>query len=235
MNELLLSDSGRAIVYPDFIGEVPVADFITYDELKTLLNFQGGTVNKNEGSGFWLRFIVDGVVHLIPKVSLMYSVSYNQIYQNGSVYGTLGPGIVPTRNYTGGPVDQNKVVTIKGKKYTVRLLEGSESDPNKVSNGFDKVGTYNSEWSRFFYPICIDPKVTSFRGNRQASYTLQQLGFLSTQPSFTWCQEVHNRGTNGHLYRIWRGAGSVGRIDGSFSSDATSSLAFRPVLIEKTD
>src|SRR5690606_14310107 len=155
-----------------FLGER--TDLITYEDFCTQLSFTVGSLILGDS---WLEFVIDGKEVIFSKTPVRHSISYADLYNNGLVYGTSGPGpVVPTGS---SPVDQYRTIVLGGKTYVVRLLKLYDVNPIAFVNGIDYIGTQRSEWSRLAYPIFAG-NVGSYTGLKLASYSNADLGFVST-------------------------------------------------------
>lgn len=210
-----------------FLGEVKPEDFINGKDLANQIGLTNGSfLNENTS---WLKFQrPDGSLTYVAKQPIKYYLSWNSIKDAGAVYG-------------------DKKVTIKGKKYKIRLLRGyNESvaikgettedmkNKNSVYGGQLNVG---SEWNRLLYPLShhttnnqnfyygynVGSKIPSW-----ASYSIEELGFRSNYDgSWQWCQETtYNSGSR--LYR-----GNSHGVSSSYYSSADSyddGWGWRPAL-----
>lgn len=89
-----------------FYGEVSSTDFISGDDLATLIGLSAGT-SQNSDSG-WLKVVDGNKMLLIAKKTFRHSISWNDINAVDAVFG--------------------KIVTIDGVKYVLRLLSTAEWD-----------------------------------------------------------------------------------------------------------
>lgn len=198
-------------------GEV---DLIKYADLCDLLGFTDGILM---GENSWLRFKLDGQELYVAKTPVRHSVSWNQIYYAGLVYGMHGPGISPGSP----PIDQNRTIEIDGRIYRVRILKGADTDPGTAPNGVDDpVGTHNSEWTRLFAPIAVT-NFPSYTGPKFASYTDAELGVGGSLPGRGgWCQEINANSSA----RLFRGSLGLSRTVWGTPSIMNTGNGWRPVL-----
>lgn len=200
-----------------FLGE---SQLISYEDLSTAVDFSEGMLVEDSG---WLHFSLDGVSLYAAKTSVRHSVSWDQLYAAGLVYGAEGPGPVPGDT----PVDQNKTVEIDGKTYRVRLIRGADTDPGSGTAGYDLPGSQSSEWSRLFAPI-VTVVFPSYPGLKLAAYTDDDLGTKSgLAGSSSWCQEAQLGAPNN---RSVRGTSGVNYAGWSASSEVQTGFGWRPVL-----
>ncbi len=223
-----------------FYGEVPKSDFISYDELASVVGLSAGTSEFNTESA-WLKFALDGKTLYVAKKPARYNLSWEHVYQAGCVYGVDGFGSNPS----GSSVDQGVFVTIAGQDYRVRLLKGAGADPTVVGSdsltaGWDIDLSHGSEWNRLLYPIHSgahadtqnptthsDPNAAPF--GSWASYSDSDIIVHTSYGSgaYTWCQETHGSNSN---YRYLRGAAGITRAWNTTSTNVHTSRGWRPVL-----
>lgn len=183
---------GKVIIGGDynsgFLGEVSDEELISGDQLALEVGLSAG-VPVNQGAG-WLKFIHRGKILYIAKKPLRHSISWDQLYSSGLVYGVEGPG--PSTGTNGIEVDQNVVVPVGADSAVkVRLLTGGNANPSDSAGG---------EWNELLYPISDgDPDRRGW-----AAYTNSELGFLSS--AHQWAQE--DRDTTASQ-AVVRGGGGV--------------------------
>lgn len=143
-----------------FFGEVSGTDFITYPDLATACGVTTG--NAMNPTGGWIKVAYKGNVQFISKLSV----------RNNLSWGTMNTlGIVSAA--------QNKLITIKGKVYRVRLLNGSNVDPYPV-NADDATGgqyTIGTEYNKIMYGLMsttVSP--ADLEGPALAAYGANELG-----------------------------------------------------------
>lgn len=218
-----------------FYGEVASADFISGDALATAVGLSAGT-SQNSTSD-WLKFNANGRIVLIPKLTFRNTVSWENIYQAGAVYGDDTNGLYPA----GTARLQDAVVTIDGFDYRVRLLRGASTDPiSGTLNGWDIPTTHGSEWNRLLYPVHsgvhtdaqnptphTDPNAAAYAS--WASYSDADLGVDNANiGGRTLCQELHTY--QSPSYRVLRGYSGVTRLDIGLITATTDTYGWRPVL-----
>lgn len=89
-----------------FYGEVSATDFISGDDLASLIGLTAG-ISQNSDAG-WLKVVEGSKMLLIAKKTFRHSISWDNINSVGAVFG--------------------KIITIDGVKYIVRLLSTTEWD-----------------------------------------------------------------------------------------------------------
>lgn len=193
-----------------FFGEVPTSEFIDGDALASMIGLTSG-VSQNSTVP-WLKFILDGKILFIPKMTIRHSISWDQINNANAVYG-------------------NREINILGHQFKVRLLQGiNPGESVTVSYGFDLPETHQSEWNRLFYPICEDdvtyPK-TSQVGPNWVTYTGAELNISYGYGGRTWCQETPSDSSTRRSFRGYDAVSSLVWID---TSSAKTYYGWRPVL-----
>ena len=154
-----------------FNGEIKGTDFITYEKLKTQIEADGKKVgavlelgNDTADGGNWLKFTdtkykdANGKprVFYVAKKPITNAVSWDDLFNAGVIYG-------PDKINSDGAVRdtateiksgyQGKIVTIKGKKYMVRLIRGVSNNGSSVkyksgTTDYEYSDAPNSEWNR---------------------------------------------------------------------------------------
>lgn len=212
MLEMNLLSSKRKIGGVGYlIEELSNAQFTTYANVSSLAGVSYGFLH-NEGQG-WLRFDYEGVELIVSKKSIRYNISWDQINAAGCVFGS-------------------KVITINGNQYRVRVLTGADNNPTQVNpaTGYYVNGSHNSEWSRLFYPLVRDdayipPEIR----NPNAPYTNLQLGMITENGRYSWCQETYQGNA---AQRVIRGNFGVSYFYRTTSSNTGTSALYgwRPCL-----
>lgn len=191
---ILASDGGV-----DWLGEVSASDFITGDSLASLIGLTAG-VSQYSDAG-WLHVGLDGTELLIAKRPLRRSLYWSDINSVNSIFG-------------------NRIVTINGQDYKIRLLKGANSNPPLLDlQGFDVEVSHGSEWNRILYRLSdnnfrnsLNSKASEEPFINLANYTETDLALDNNVAtgSACYCQERYNnlaiyRGYNG-VSRYWRWA-----------------------------
>lgn len=197
-----------------WFGEVPSSSFITGDELARMVGISAG--NSQYSDTAWLKFAYMGNVELVPKKAIRNSISWDNINAAGCVFG--------------------KEITIKGKKYKVRLIKGKTEGKQNDSSNYQNAIHHGSEWNLLMLPIHKNApsswaqpnSVKSPTENWNVGYTDQDLLTHTSfgNGSYSWCQE-YGESTN---YRLLRGREAVS-FAGSYSpSSLYAVLGWRPCL-----
>lgn len=87
-----------------YFGEVAASDMITNANLKTHLGLANGSTRADQG---YLKFFYKGKVVFVGKNTFATSLTWNQLYAAGGVYGTKDNGKYPAST----PVNQYKPLT----------------------------------------------------------------------------------------------------------------------------
>ena len=213
-----------------FYGEVLSSDFISGDALASAIGLSAGTGQFSNTE--WLKFNSGGNIVMIPKKPIRYSVSWEDIYQVGAVYGDDTVGSNPS----GGNRLQDTVVTIDGFDYRVTLMRGASTDPVAGDPvGYDISESDGSEWNRLMYPIHsgvhtnsnnpnphTDPDAASF--GSWASYSDSDLVIASGNGRYQWMQESTDN------YRVHRGLNGVTGFNRTTATFTNTNRGWRPRL-----
>lgn len=186
MNEILLSsgptpgvDPSDLLVYyknpttgkeKGYYGRLTSADFITIPQLRSRVGMTQGTPLQE--SPEWLKFMIDGKILYVTT----------RLVQNG-----------PTWKYYNdlGVANGEKVITIRGNDYRVRLLEGANpgrTTPPTTGNA-DTVDTGLSEYSRLIPNVYSGANAPSMEGPRFDSIGAGSLDVGLGIPNSTFCRE----------------------------------------------
>jgi len=82
-----------------YFGIVPSTDFITGDALASLLGITAGSSINSDTP--WIKLIKKGKVLFYPLKPLRHSITHNDIYEAGAVYGTGNEGTLPPNGRLG--------------------------------------------------------------------------------------------------------------------------------------
>jgi len=189
-----------------FFGEVSRASFITYEALADLVDIDTGE-NPNNTSG-WLKVAYKGNILYIAKKAARVGVSWEALY---------GWGIVTK--------EQNHLVTILGKVYRVRLINGCNVNPypnNDISVDGLPYGK-GTEWNKLMYGLMAGVAASNLEGPALAHFSTADLGLTSSRAGGenTIIQEVTAEG-----YQITRGDGN---------NDITGIYPLSPIITDSSD
>jgi len=98
-----------------YFGEVSASEMITNAALKTHLGHASGSVRADQG---WLKFFYKGKVVFIGKNTYCTSLTWNNLYAAGGIYGTKDNGKYPAST----PVNQYKPITWSNGGKSYRLI-----------------------------------------------------------------------------------------------------------------
>jgi hypothetical protein len=101
-------------------GYCTSANFFSYGGLAAALGVTVGTASTDYG---WLKMAFKGKVIFIPRSALRYSVSYNDLYLAGVVFGTNDNGPVVPTGMT--PTNQYKIQNLNGFSFVPRMMKGT--------------------------------------------------------------------------------------------------------------
>ena len=240
-----------------YYGLVNSEDFISGDALASAIGLSAGTSQESDTP--WMKFYVgpdaacnafvrrgenaQAHVAFIPQKTIRHSVSWNDIYNAGAVFGTGDDG-----PYNSGEnVTQDAQVTVGANTFKVRLLTCAKENPFPGDDWAceDNIGE-GSEWNDLIYrvhtdsPNCDDPtegvsdSETTRHGGPQdgdnwANFTDNNLITDSGagDGSDSWGQETRAENTG---RRVYRGRSGVGHFLSFTSSSSTSNFGWRPVL-----
>ncbi|MNM20179.1 hypothetical protein D3C81_305140 [compost metagenome] len=98
-----------------YFGEVAASEMITNAALKTHLGHASGSVRADQG---WLKFFYKGKVIFIGKNTYCSSLTWNNLYAAGGIYGTKDNGKYPAST----PVNQYKPIVWANGGKSYRLI-----------------------------------------------------------------------------------------------------------------
>ncbi len=190
----------------------------------------------------------DGIakVLFIAKKTIRNTLSWDNIYLAGAVYGTGDNGTAAAS--TGTTATQDAQVTYGSTTYKVRLLTGSATDPAaKIHNNCADDAGGGTEWNDLLYrvhtavPTCTDATIgmdgggeTTRHGGPQdgdnwASYTNAELQVFHADAgdgTYCWCQEQGNDTKR----RVHRGGLGVAYFFTGAADYASANIGWRPCL-----
>ncbi len=244
---ILSAHFSPAALDDQYWGWLPASMFISGDDLND--EIFGNTTNAQNSDAGWLAFVHGNKLKLIPKKSIRHTVSWNNIYDAGAVFGTGDNG--PYNS--GSNTTQNASVTIGGKTYTVRLLTGAKANPfpEESANAWacaDNIGE-GSEWNELMYRVHVDaPNCSNIHvgmpagsetnrhggpqvGGNWAQFTDEELNMnylVGGNGTAAWCQETRAADT---ARRCIRGLIGVAYFYWTTASGSSTSIGWRPVLV----
>lgn len=169
-----------------YFGEVTYDKLLSGDELALRVGISvGNSVNALTN---WLKFAHKGKILFIPKVPIRTTLSYNNLYAAGLVYGVDDVGAVVPNNQAA--VNQKKLVEIEGDQFLVRLMTGAASNPavyTSVGANADATGLDGSEWNDLMLSLTNTVPASQTWGN---FLNLPDIDLLGTAAMITLCQEA---------------------------------------------
>ncbi len=200
-----------------YFGIVSQSELFTAAELTSLVSAPGSQYG---GAIEWLKFAIDGKILFVANKIVNHSMSWDQLYNAGLVYGVDGPG--PFNS--GIEVNQMKTVNKGDSTFIVRLMTGTD-DPATVRPTAGRP-TSNSEWNRVFYPLIIGNDslyLPSVKFDSRPASELAQLDGVGYQ---AFVQDVGDTTAN----RIIRGGSSLMHYINQIPASYSSNTGWRPVL-----
>ncbi len=185
-----------------YFGRINSDEFIGYEELSKLVDFETGKLMKEDKG--WLVFYFKGEIVYIPQHPIRYNVSWADINQAGLVCG-------------------DKNVEINDNVYTISLMTGAKSNPlddteywNADAEREQELDLGNgSMWNELMYRVHQDiPGVTDKglngsggpqHGENWDNLTDKDLNIdwdKCPKGALTWTQEISSHDT---AYRVRRG------------------------------
>ena len=108
-----------------YFGEVSQEELFGLAELRRQLSYWSGEDNASATPLVWIKMFLDQKVLFIPKQSLVANISWDDLYNNGLIYGTDDNGIVPGV----APVNQFRTVGGPNSLFKVRVFKARVADP----------------------------------------------------------------------------------------------------------
>lgn len=115
-----------------YFGSIPNDQFFSQAELLTAgpNTLTVGTPSNTGITNVWQKYVFNGKILFIPKVTIRNGVSWNALYDAGLVYGEDGNGNYPAAT----PVKQTAMLRMKDdlnrmRYYRVRLVRSNVTDP----------------------------------------------------------------------------------------------------------
>ncbi|MFA5623129.1 MAG: hypothetical protein WC981_02775 [Candidatus Dojkabacteria bacterium] len=206
-----------------YFGEVSSSELISGDTLASAIGLTAGITQNTTTS--WLKFYIDGRIVYVPKKPIRHSLSWQDVYQAGAVYGDNTTGLHPA----GTARVQDASVAIGDDTFTVSLIRGANSDPVTNETGYDVPASHGSEWNRLFYNITTTTYSTkpSQEGDQWVNYTDLDLGMETGNGRYSWCIEQHAYEAT---YRVFRGYIGISGLFGSTVTFASAGYGWRPKL-----
>jgi hypothetical protein len=115
-----------------YFGRVIAADIATQSALLTALGFSGGGgPHADVTISHYYKFALSGKIIFVPCGSIRWSITWDQIYALGLMYGVDSTGLElhPTPSNLVG-VNQKKIVALNGYNFLARTFKGSNRPTN---------------------------------------------------------------------------------------------------------
>lgn len=110
-----------------YFGTLTSAEMFTTTELANYLDLKGSTY---VDAPSWVKCFINGRILFTPTQRLRAGVSWNDLYNAGSIYGDDTNGLYPV----GGGVKQDAVVTKGPYAYRVRVWGKGDTDPTTMAS-----------------------------------------------------------------------------------------------------
>lgn len=225
MNSMVKRDGGTgpgpqnllAGDYTDgYFGSLSSNDFVKGSELSSMVNFVEGSLTNDILT--WLKFSLDGKILFVPKNNIRKSISWEMVYKAGCVYGTNDYGITPLST----PVNQLRIVNVKGSLFKVRLFKTALTDPiENISSQDNPALSSGSEWNRLMYRIVMEADIGALEKWEMFPYSTVSDDYYSL------CQET----LNSSIKRAMRGGyDGISFFHSRDPETAASNYGWRPIL-----
>lgn len=202
-----------------YFGSMQSGEFINANDLvaKTTLTTFATTMGIINPFPLWHKFVRNNKVIIVPEGPIGNSLSWNQLYAAGMVFGTDDTG--PTAGTITGntPTKQDTKVTIGSDTFRIRLMRGMSEGPiTQYETVFLSVNEFNDLVYPMAHPVPPDQRLNNIYLNGQKLYQLLGVGGATV---YTLVQEAGSA-TAVNL------RGQATSSD-DFTTDTTSSLAYR--------
>lgn len=130
-----------------YFGRVPVAQMIAGSALRTAIGAGSiGSAIADAQIQYYYKFVREGKIIFYPAGSIITTVTFDQLYNLGLVYGTDDNGAYPAGAAL-TPKNQKKVITFAGFNFLVRCFKGSVL-PTTTLVTTDPADKEGSEWDQ---------------------------------------------------------------------------------------
>lgn len=204
-----------------YFGRVPVADMLSGTALRTALGVAIGSNISDTQIQYYYKFIREGKILFYPAGAIVTTVSFDQLYNLGLIYGTDDNGAYPAGAAL-TPKNQKKVITIGAFNFLARVFKGSTLPTTTLVTAAtaDREG---SEWDQTMGRINLTPTLSWNIGNNWDDSTSIP---VTTQGTVT--QHLFNA-AGATKTALHRGANSI--IDSSNQLGTAQSIyGYSPVL-----
>ena len=130
-----------------YFGRVPVASMLSASALRTAVGAGAiGTAVPDANITYYYKFVRNGKILFYPAGAIITTVTWDQLYNLGLVYGTDDNGAYPAGAAL-TPTNQKKLVTIGGFSFLARCPKGSTL-PTTTLVTTATADKENSEWDQ---------------------------------------------------------------------------------------
>lgn len=185
-----------------YYGKFPASQFVTGSVLAALVSLTAGTAISANDSVDWLKFAFKGKTLYVPMKALRNNISY--------------------QNLTAAKiVNDNTMITVKNKRFIVRLMRGSNTYPyTGANNSYDPPEAYQSEYDQLMYRVCVNNPARNTPN--WDTFTQAQLGFQGASIGGQQLCMESSTPSNG-------GTGIVGRGDTGSAANSFMGMFCPPV------
>jgi hypothetical protein len=211
-----------------YFGTLTAAEFINGTALATAIGLTAGGVISSQVNSDWQKFIWQGKILYMPMQGFRNTVTWNQLYARGAIYGDDTNGAYPAAT----PVAQSARATVGNRTFRVRVPKTAigNSVPLEVGSGSGTSGRVDnhvtfkgSEWNQLMYRSTSGIETYQARED-WAAYTGSQLS-----AGWTIMQESSSQNTGGCVMRSYPGFGMGSGLCVSKGLSAAS-VTWKPVL-----
>lgn len=204
-----------------YFGRVPVTDMLSGTALRAALGVAIGSNISDTQIQYYYKFVREGKILFYPAGAIVTTVSFDQLYNLGLIYGTDDNGAYPAGAAL-TPTNQKKVVTIGAFNFLARVFKGSTL-PTTTLVTVATADREGSEWDQTMGRINLTSTLSWNIGNNWDDGTSLP---VTTQGTLT--QHLFNA-TGATKTVLHRGANSI--IDSSNQlATAQSIYGYSPVL-----
>jgi hypothetical protein len=142
----------------------------------------------------WHKFVRNNKILIVPEGVLANSISWQQLYTAGMVFGTDDNGVLPAGNSVGAGVLQNARITIGRDVFRIRLMRGMGDG---VFTDYATAVATPNEWNDLVYPMVhpvpADQRLENLYLNGSPTYNI--LGGAA-YTGYSLVQELATSGTS---------------------------------------
>lgn len=107
-----------------YFGRVPTSSLLAPGALRTALGISFGSGTADASITYYNKFVRGGKILFYPADSIVTTLTFDQLYNAGLIYGTDDNGAYPA-GATLTPTNQKKIITIAGFNFLARAPKGS--------------------------------------------------------------------------------------------------------------